>query len=193
MVDFDRKYEAVFVETKLNPYCRIINVLDLETGEILLSQTEGDVQAAFANGYNACAAEVVISRQMAETGGEYRIVTDRMQTERVYCQGWYGNHTGGQKKRVGGKKSYIKFYPDKMGGLPNPVLLAALRLAPYVNTQGCLKPRGRHNPLDVDTISCLLSIDKKRCYRLLQEMRSFGLITKLDGAYYLNKDYIGRG
>ena len=84
MVDFDRKYEAVFVDTKLNPYCRIINVLDLETGEILLSKTEGDVQAAFANGYNACAAEVVISRQMAETGGEYRIVTDRMQTERVY-------------------------------------------------------------------------------------------------------------
>ena len=193
MVDFDRKYETIFVETKINPYCRIINVLDQETGEILLSKTDGDVQAAFANGYNACATEVVISREMAETGREYRIVTDRTQAESVYCQGWYGIHTGGQKKRVGGKKSYLKFYPDKMGELPNTVLLAALRLAPYANTQGCLKPRGRHNPLNAEAIANLLSLDKKRCYRLLQEMRTLGLISKLDGAYYLNKDFIGRG
>lgn len=185
-------YQVALVETPIHPYCKIINVIDIETGEVLVSKTQGDVQSAFANGYNACRTEVVISREISQNGGEYREVRGLDQPGTLYCKGWMGG-SNTPKKRIGGKKSYVKTYCDKLFTLPDNLVLPLLKLARYVNVEGKLIDASCRRPLRADDLGVIWGVKHSRCYDYIRSFKGYQVLTYQDGAYYINKDFIGRG
>ena len=185
-------YQVILVETPIHPYCKILNVIDIETGEVLLSKTEGNVQAAFANGYNACQAEVIISREINQYGAEYREVRGIGQGEPLYCKGWMGA-SANSKRRLGGKRSYVKTYCDRVLSLPDNLILPLLKLSQYVNVEGKLVDSSRRRPLKAADFGQIWCVKHSRCFDYIQSLKGARVLISQAGAYYLNKDYIGRG
>lgn len=185
-------YQVILVETPIHPYCKILNVIDVENGEVLLSKTEGDVQAAFANGYSACQAEVIISRERNQNGAEYREVRGVGQGSPLYCKGWMGA-AANSKGRVGGKKSYVKTYCDRVLDLPDQLIVPLLKLGRYVNVEGKLVDSSRRRALKAKDFEQIWGVKHSRCFDYIRSLKDYQVLVSQAGAYYLNKDYIGRG
>ena len=96
-----QEFRGILVQVFLTPYCVRKNVVDIESGEIVLSKLEGDLQAAFENGYNTCPVEVVVSREVSDNGTEYRYIHDLNNEEITYLQGWYSGHKKHKRTRGG--------------------------------------------------------------------------------------------
>lgn len=193
-LQIDSPYNVVFLEVETTPYCRNIKVVDIDTGVVLAENIIGDYKEAFANGYNACAGEFVVTREQNENGFEYRTVTDPVK-ETIFCGGWAeeGRHkkVGGRKR--GGKKSYVKLHPEKLAELSDSMLVRAIRLSGNISTNGNLVNPKNRRKLGVEELANIWGVEKRRAFDILGGLKEAGVIESIDDHYRINSEFLGRG
>lgn len=183
----DTAKRLIIRQTTPTPYRTTIEVIDPDSGEILFSKREDDIKAAFAAGEMFATAELTVVRDITEYGGEMRSV--RIGDE-VVCGGWNNK----QIRRRGGKKSYVKIFPDKFNELPDKMALALIRLAPFVRVDGYLNgPSNKRRANKAEDLFAIWGLAPSAGYEMLAALKERQIIVKDDGGFSLDKKTIGRG
>lgn len=167
-------------------FSTIYRVVDIDTGEVVFEREEDDANKLFTNGFEASKAYVTIRRQRLNDGRE---CTSVEQNGEIICVAWDKPY----KRRRGGKKSYVKVYPDVILGLKEEVTIALLRLSPYIMVDGTLKDIKRRRYLSKSQALAALGYGRDKAQRIWREMIDGEILTYADHIIRLNRQYIARG
>lgn len=170
------------------PWHCTVYVHDAETGELLLTKSKDNVAMAIAHG-DWARAEAVFD--VDERGDGVKLFTARE------VDGDYGIGTYGEKKpprKRGGKKSYVRFYPEEFNTLPDRERLALLAVASFIMPDGSLKRRWGKT-MDAEAVADALAEGKSRAtgWRILKTLRDKGVIYDEEGVVKIHRKFIGRG
>lgn len=180
----ERRANVIIRYSTPAPYRKLIEVIDSETGDILLSKREDDISGAFAAGEKFATAELTIVRDISDVG-EVRTVR---YGEDIICGGWKDRGT----RRRGGNKSYVKLYPSRLNDLSDRLKLALVKLTPYVRVDGYINnSRGKRKALKSEEIFAIWGVSHSTGYEMLSQLG--GVIEKTDEGFRLDKKLIGRG
>lgn len=168
------------------PYISVIEVIDAETGEVLISKREDDVAQALAHGKIAY-AQMEIRDNRTEDG---RLCRTAATKDGFILSTWQKGIKTSPKR--GGKKSYVKVQP-KMLELDKVMQQALLALALYICTSGKLSEGNRRRPLSSEAIFTLWGCSRTKGYALLRQLKQAGAIIKHEGAYFVSREYMSRG
>lgn len=168
------------------PYCTLTQVIDAITGEILLEQRQDDVEHALNSGTNIAYTQAMVKRETTTDGN---ICLSVSTPDGFILSHW---NSGKKKSRRGGRKSYVKLYPACLELAP-PQQNCLIRLSPYLAVNGKLMDQKARRPLSAAKIFTIWECSRSQGYRLLQTLNKKGIITKCDGAFYLNRKYLARG
>lgn len=183
----DTAKRLIIRQTTPTPYRTTIEVIDPDSGEVLFSKREDDIKAAFAAGEMFATAELTVVRDITEEGGEMRSVC---LGDEVVCGGWRNK----RYRKRGGKKSYVKIYPERINELPNKMALAVIRLAPFVRVDGYLNgPSNKRRAKKAEDLFAIWGLSSSAGYEMLAALRERSLIVKDDGGFNLDKKLMGRG
>ena len=187
-------YRCILSKTAIHPYCSRIVAVDADSGEVLLSTLEGDVEAAFQHGYSSCPAEAVVSREVAANGAEYRYIGDLRHEDLVYLHGWYqGRPKKKRPYRRGGSHTYHMLDLQNIFSLPAPLWKRLLLLAPYMRASGVLADSKHNRSLQAADI-CAIWGDKWRYgAQRLAQLVELGALYKTGQGFGVERAFIRRG
>lgn len=170
-----------------NEFSTIYRVLDIETGEVLFEREEENINKAFSGGLETVSGYMTVRRQIMADGRECRTVECNGD---ILCVGW--NKPLKTRKR-GGKKSYVKLYPDKIATLKDEVINGLIKLAPFIMPDGTLKDRKRRRYLSKTQALAALGFGRDKNRRLWQAMIDSGVLFIADGIIHIDREYLARG
>lgn len=168
------------------PYVSVIEVIDVETGEVLISKREDDVAQALAHGKIAY-AQMEVRDTYTEDG---RLCRTAATKDGFILSVW--QRGAKQPPKRGGKRSYVKVQ-SKMLKLDKAMQQALLALGLYICTSGKLSDSSRRRPLSSEAIFSLWGCSKTKGYALLRQLKQAGAIIKHEGAYFVSREYMSRG
>lgn len=167
---------------KPKAYRVITEVVDAESGELLLQKWQDDISAALAAGERVMHAEVCVTVEETPAGA----VCHTISSEDGYCLPVFQH----KQKRVN-QFRYVKLYFGRLLALAASEREALLMLAPYLRQDGRLM-RGRR-PLDTAGLYELWGLRQSQGYQRLAALREKGALEKRKGGYYLSKEFLSRG
>lgn len=168
------------------PYASVVEVIDAETGEVLISKRDDDVMQALAHGKIAY-AQMEIRDTYTEDGCLCRTAAAK---DGFILSVWQKGAKAPRKR--GGKRSYVKVH-SKMLKLDKAMQQALLALGLYICTSGKLSDSSRRRPLSAEAIFSLWGCSRTKGYALLRQLKQAGAIIKHEGAYFVSREYMSRG
>lgn len=184
-MEYERSIRVILRRREPAPYRRIVEVIDEETGEVLLQTWEDDVGAAFAAGERVTHGTFTILRDKGENGAFCYSLTDPYG---LILSGWTADKKTPRKR--GGRKNYMKLHAEKAQELDDETALALFRLANNINAKGVIVDGKRHRPLSADGIGDLLGVKRSQAFAKLRKLRNAGVLTVEDGKYIVNKQFL---
>ena len=170
------------------PWHNTVYIKDAETGEILFSIPKDNVAEAIKNG-DWARAEAVFD--VTERSDGVKLFTVR-EMHGDYGIGTYGDKRPPRKR--GGKKSYVKLYPNEILELNEREQLALLAVVPFLMPDGSLKKKWGKT-MGATEVALLLARDgsERTGWSILKTLREKGVIYDDDGIPKLHRKFIGRG
>ena len=183
---YERRLEVVLRCREPKPYRRIWEVLDGETGELLLQRWEDDLAVAFAAGETLVHGEMTVIRNLdPDTKAScYGLST----ASGFQMTAWQAGEKPRRKR--GGKKNYMKLHAEKAQELDDETALALFRLANNINSRGEVVDNKRHRPLSAAGIGKLWGLQRSQAFARLKKLKEAGVLTTEDGKYIVNKVYL---
>lgn len=185
-------FNGVLITHDLGYGRKEILAVDRDTGEILCHEWVGNIEKAFSEGANTVVLPMMLSRDVAPNGAEYRYVKDPV-IGREFISGWYGKERkqkSANPKHTGGKPSYVKLYPkgldavtEKLGEVELGMLF---KMTCFIEWKtGVLIDKRTKKPLDFAGLQKVTGHSEATLSRRLDALRSVGAITTDDQGHYV--------
>ena len=160
--------------------------IDIESGEVLYERFESNKEKCLGSGYDYI-GNMVLTVQELPNGWKCKTVTDK---DEVVCVEWVPPN---DKRRRGGKKSYIKLNPANITILPDLLISSVVKLSPYIMTNGVLKDAKRRRNLTKDAVFSIWGFGRDKNAKIWKELVDKQVLVVAGKEIKLNRDFLARG
>ena len=177
-------------------------VIDTETGEVVLSGPEADIEEVFAKGANAAEAVLVVGRERKENGATYIVVSDYNREKPKTLGGWwqgFKRRTSKKPKHTGGKPAYLKLMLAELAEVTEKLsekeLGTVLKLAKYIDWHtGVLINAKTKMPLTAEELERILGCSRATLTYRLNNLKQAGVIeADSEGRFIFSRDLLQKG
>lgn len=196
------RFQAVLCEKDRGYGRREKIVIDLETGEVVLSRPEADIEEVFARGANAAETVLVVGRERKENGAIYIVVSDYNREKPKTLGGWWQGlrrRTSKKPKHTGGKPAYLKLMLADLAEVTEKLnekeLGILLKLAKYIDWHtGVLINTKTKTPLTTEELEQILECSRTTLtYRLNNLKRAEVIETDSEGRFIFSRELLQKG
>lgn len=163
-------------------------VIDKLTGEVIFEREEDNLKNAIDSGLSSFSSNIVIRKQETPHGAACYCIED--DDSGLQLVAWKKES---KMRARGGKKSYVKFYPDNLLSLSDELICTIVKLAPYIKTSGLMTDKKRRRRLSKKAIIASWGVGINKGDKLWKELRTSGIITENEHGFSLSRWYLSRG
>ena len=203
------RVSAALLEKDLGYGRKRMTVVDIDTGEIIAEQHTGSVEAVFGAGANAIIKDVMIGREVNDSGNEFITISEPADSKVLFA--FWRNPHGRRRsptqdqpdkapKHTGGKPTYLKLYTESLANLAEKVgdaeVGALFKLAQTANWKtGVLVDQRTKEPLDFEGLLHFCGYGSSATLaRRLKGLREAGAVTVDDqGCYIISRQLLQKG
>ena len=173
-----------FRERKPLPYRRIVEVVDAESGEVLLQKWEDDIAQALAAGEKSMQATFRITVDEREDG---TACCHTFATEDGYLEAVWKK----PRRRRAQRYRFVMLYFEKVLALGPRERESLLQIAPNMRRDGRLMQGAR--ALDAEGLADLWQVGRSAAYERISALKAAGALEKREDGYWVSKDFLRRG